>query len=324
MSTTRKEFIVKSLAAATGFSTGLTALTDNFTSKRAAPNRRQAESIQVGIFSKHLQWLDSYESMAETAAEIGFDGVDLTVRNGGHVLPENAARDLPRAVKAVRDAGLEVLMMTTGISSVDEEHTETVLKTASDLGIPNYRTGGFRYSDDQTFNQNLDTIKGELSRLAQLNEQLEIQADIQNHDGSSFAASILDTYIVLEDIGSEWLGAQYDVRHATVEGSDSWTVGLMAIHPHIGTLDIKDFIWEKDEGNDWADVPLGTGAVEWDNYFTLLKQYGITAPMSLHYEQPLGGANRGRSELTIPEEEVITAIQRDHDILRGWLNKYEL
>ena len=32
---------------------------------------------QICIFSKHLQWLD-YTGMAETAAEIRFDGLDLT------------------------------------------------------------------------------------------------------------------------------------------------------------------------------------------------------------------------------------------------------
>ena len=59
---------------------------------------------KVSVFSKHLQWLD-YEAMAELAAEIGFDGVDLTVRPKGHVLPERVDRDLPRAVDAVRKAG---------------------------------------------------------------------------------------------------------------------------------------------------------------------------------------------------------------------------
>ena len=78
---------------------------------------------KVCIFSKHLQWLD-YGPMAELAAEIGFDGVDLTVRPKGHVLPERVAQDLPRAVAAVRKAGLEVTMMTTGIADPADPLTE--------------------------------------------------------------------------------------------------------------------------------------------------------------------------------------------------------
>jgi len=52
----------------------------------------------ICIFSKHLQWLN-YDEMAETAAEIGFDGVGLTVRPRGHVLPEDAVRGLPQAAQ---------------------------------------------------------------------------------------------------------------------------------------------------------------------------------------------------------------------------------
>ena len=74
---------------------------------------------EVHVFSKHLQWLD-YEAMARAAADIGFDGVDLTVRPGGHVLPENVEVDLPRAVQAVRAKGLKADRITTAIVDPDE------------------------------------------------------------------------------------------------------------------------------------------------------------------------------------------------------------
>jgi len=63
------------------------------------------QPLKISIFSKHLQWLD-YRGMAQTAAEIGFDGIDLTVRAGGHVLPARVQEDLPKAAKAVRKGGL--------------------------------------------------------------------------------------------------------------------------------------------------------------------------------------------------------------------------
>src|SRR5665811_2152902 len=60
---------------------------------------------KIHLFSKHLQWLD-YSEMATTAKQIGFDGIDLTVRPKGHVLPENVDTDLPKAVEAIRKSGL--------------------------------------------------------------------------------------------------------------------------------------------------------------------------------------------------------------------------
>src|ERR1700737_1624160 len=60
--------------------------------------------LKIYIFSKHLQFLN-YKDMAEAAAEMGFDGVDLTLRPRGHVLPENVEMDLPKAVEAMHKVG---------------------------------------------------------------------------------------------------------------------------------------------------------------------------------------------------------------------------
>jgi L-ribulose-5-phosphate 3-epimerase len=53
------------------------------------PLKNDKEAFKISIFSKHLQWLD-YKGMAKVLSEIGFDGTDLTLRPGGHVLPERA------------------------------------------------------------------------------------------------------------------------------------------------------------------------------------------------------------------------------------------
>jgi hypothetical protein len=57
------------------------------------------------LFSKHLPELD-WSALALATRDAGFGGVDLTVRPGGHVLPERAPDDLPRAIDAIRAAGL--------------------------------------------------------------------------------------------------------------------------------------------------------------------------------------------------------------------------
>ena len=49
---------------------------------------QETEPLDVNIFSKHLQFLD-YENTGQVAAQLGFSGVDLTVRPKGHVLPES-------------------------------------------------------------------------------------------------------------------------------------------------------------------------------------------------------------------------------------------
>ena len=83
--------------------------------------------------------------MAEAAAEIGFDGVDLTVRPNGHVLPQNAEKVLPLAVEHIKKNGLKADMMTTSINDPDNEFTEKILNTAAGNGIKTYRMGYWRY-----------------------------------------------------------------------------------------------------------------------------------------------------------------------------------
>ncbi|MGA3241771.1 MAG: sugar phosphate isomerase/epimerase, partial [Bryobacteraceae bacterium] len=78
--------------------------------------RTEGFAPQLVVFSKHLPDLN-YEELGKTAKELGFDGVDLTVRPKGHVPPERAAEDLPRAVDTLRKHGLSVPMITTEITS---------------------------------------------------------------------------------------------------------------------------------------------------------------------------------------------------------------
>lgn len=72
-----------------------------------AAKTQPANGLKICIFSKHFQWTDCKEEEA-LSAEIGFDGVNLTVRDGGHVLPERVEQDLHKAVETVRQAGLSV------------------------------------------------------------------------------------------------------------------------------------------------------------------------------------------------------------------------
>jgi len=92
------------------------------------------------------------------------------VRPRGHVLPERVEEDLPRAVDAAREAGVQVTMITTAITGVDDPHAETVLGTAARLGIGHYRMGYVRY--EAKVRKTLDTTVTRWRELASLNEGL--------------------------------------------------------------------------------------------------------------------------------------------------------
>ena len=273
---------------------------------------------KINVFSKHLQWLD-YSEMAKVAADIGFDGVDITARPNGHVLPENVETDLPRVVDAVRNQGLLADTITTGFNNVSDPYAEKTIKTAAGIGIKQYRMSWIKYDNSIGIDENLKKIIHQLSQLAEMNRHYGIRGDYQNHAGSSFGASVWDLWHVLKEVDSEWLGCRYDIRHATVEGTQSWVNGLMAIAPYIRSLDIKDFTWGTGERPKPVNVPLGTGIVDFSRYASLLSEQEIQGNMTMHFEYPLGGAERGRYELSISPAIIVSAMKKDLAFLKGLL-----
>jgi len=328
MKTSRREFIRKSILTTAGISSMLdaaAAVYDNGnTNCQHTHPPTDKEAFKISIFSKHLQWLD-YAEMARVAAGMGFEGVDLTVRPQGHVLPERVAEDLPRAVSAIRNAGMNVYMITTAINNADDPISETILKTASTVDIGHYRMGYFHYDEKISIDENLKHIKDQLNKLALLNKKYSIHGEYQNHSGSYFGAAIWDLHSVLQPINSPWLGSQYDINHATVEGANTWSIGFKLLKPYIKSIAVKDFQWTKKEGQ-WRIeyVPLGEGMVNFKEYFRLIKQYNVSVPISIHYEYPLGGAEHGDRTLTISREDAMAAMKRDLITLKKILTESKL
>lgn len=287
--------------------------------------KRNDKKFRICIFSKHLQWLD-YNGMAQTAAELGFDGVDLTVRRKGHVLPERVEDDLPKAVEAIKAAGIEPLMIVTDINDPDDPNTEKTLKTASGLGIKYYRLGYYVYSEDKSIASTLQEVKPKIRDLAAMNKHHNIHGACQNHSGSRYVgAPVWDLWELIKDLDPEYIGCQFDVRHATVEGAQAWPLHLRLMAKYIKNLAVKDFSWEM-LNNKWRIIncPLGDGAVDYDGYLQLLKKLSIAGPISVHYEYDLGGANRGETKLTIEKEKVLTAMRRDLEFLKIRLRENDL
>ncbi|MFQ6035629.1 MAG: sugar phosphate isomerase/epimerase family protein [Sedimentisphaerales bacterium] len=285
----------------------------------------RAKQMKVCIFSKHLQWLN-YQGMAETAADIGFDGVSLTVRPRGHVLPENVQTDLPKATEAAKKAGIEITTITTAITDPRDHHTESILKTASELGIRYYRMGYFRYEEAKSIPSKLAEVKPILRDLAAMNKHYAIFGGYQNHAGSKYVgAAVWDLWQLLKDLDRRWIGCQFDIRHATVEGGTVWPIHFRLLSPYIKMIVAKDFRWVK-KGKTWKteNCPLGEGMVDFTRYFKMLKQAKISGPISLHLEYPLGGAEKGAKQLTIKKEEVLAAMRRELKVLRGWLRQADL
>ncbi|NJB69716.1 sugar phosphate isomerase/epimerase [Saonia flava] len=271
----------------------------------------QENKLPIHIFSKHLQFLD-YRSAGEIAAKIGFAGLDLTVRPNGHVLPKDVEKVLPKAITDIKKGGSSCSLMTTAIESVRNERDMAVLKTAATLGIKFYRSNWFNYNGETSMPEALLNYQQEVSDLSKINKELGLVGCYQNHAGTRVGASLWEVAKLLETADPSHFGVQYDIRHATVEGGLSWENGLKLIQEHIKTIVVKDFKWGLVDG-EWTTVntPIGGGMVDFKTYFGLLKKYNIQAPVILHMEYNLGGAEHGRTALTVDKKVVFEAMKKD-------------
>ncbi len=313
----RRDFIKTTMAGAAGI--GLTQ--NSIAAELLIPVARSP----IHIFTKCLQFLN-YDEMAATVAEMGFDGADLTVRPGGQVLPENVKTDLPKAMKALRQAGVTSQMIATGINNPEDPLTYAILETMADEGIKYYRMGYLDYDTKKSIPENLDIHKTIFEKLENLNRKFGVCGNYQNHSGTKVGGPVWDLYDLLKERNPEYIGVQYDIRHATVEGGFSWPLGMRLLAPWIRTTDIKDFVWSKNPKEKWQikNVPLGEGTVDFDKYFTLYKILNIKAPASIHYEYDLGGAEHGKLHPTMARASINSFLKKDITFLKEQFKKFDL
>ena len=275
------------------------------------------DRLHINMYSRHLQFLE-YGAMAEVVKDMGFDGVDLTVRPGGHVEPQQVNTKLAEALGAIRERGLSAESITTNVLDSTDPIGIGVLEEASKQGVKLYRMGYLKFPEGYSVDGGITFLNGEIKRLVLLNERLGLAAAFHNHASNDVRAAIWDIWHLLENTNPRYIGCQYDIRHATVEGAVSWKTGLRLISSRINSIVLKDFVWEKKEGR-WTikNVPLGQGMVDFPAFFRELKEYKINVPVTIHCEYDLGGAERGARTLEgITADEVYSAIQKDLEYAR--------
>jgi L-ribulose-5-phosphate 3-epimerase len=320
----RRDFV--STLALAGAALPLASVTDAVAAKtpRGAATAKSTNSpTAIHVFSKPLHWM-SHRDAATLIAECGYGGIDYTVRVAqGHVLPEKVEEELPRAVDAAHAAGLKVEMITTEITDAREPRTEKVLRTAARVGVKCYRFGNWNYDAKLGIWPTLEKLNPAFKALAALNESVGIHGAIQNHAGTRVGAAVWDLHELLRDLDPRWIGVQYDIRHAVMEGGQSWPLALKLLRPWIRCLDIKDFKWQQSPGKGVADnVPLGEGVVPFDAFFKLVRELNITGPMSVHFEYPPFERAPGPLSDAEKRKQFAAYLRKDLQALKGWIAKY--
>lgn len=211
------------------------------------PPAAETGKLKVDAYSRHLQWLRDPDEIADAVIEMGFDGLDITVRPyPGHVDPEKVAEQLPPFVKTIRKHGLLVRTITCPITDADSPRAEQILQTASSLGITHYWWGTFRYEPGKPVMPQLEALKPRVAKLAALNAKYKMTAMYHTYSGSgTVGAAIWDLLYVLKNFEPAQVGFHYDIGHMTnAGGNGTWALNMRAAGPYIAGISAKDSVFE--------------------------------------------------------------------------------
>jgi sugar phosphate isomerase/epimerase len=300
----RREFITRTVAAASTAALCGTGALPVFSAEQWPPS--------VVVFSKIYQELKlTFEEAATLTAEAGLDGIDCPVRPGGEILPELAAREMPEYAAALKKRGLQMPLLTTGLTSVASPYTQDILQTAKQLGVQYYRLGFTNKQADAPPGKQVNEVRAKLKDLARLNKELGLGAVLENHSSSGrgyVGGDLSEMYEVVKDFDPAQIGVAFDIGHAMIAHGDEWRRHFEQLKSHLKVAYVKDIKPGK------GFVRFGEGALASNGYFKLLKGMGCRTPVCLHIE--FDWSDKGKSKTRAA---LLQALQESTQVLRRWL-----
>ena len=266
----------------------------------------------VVAFEKVIQTLP-YDRMGEELAKMGFDGIEATIRKGGHIEQKNAEKEVPKMVADLAKNDQKAHLVATRISEITPEN-EKFLKVLKAHGITRYRTDYYRYDLERDMLPQVEEHAKKARELAAWNRENGMQAIYQLHSGAKLLGGLSwDLALLLKDIDPKEIGIGFDLRHVRTDSGLSYRAAAQVIRKHTQAIYVKDARWGGERSNKLKSVPLDTGFVD-QKTFDDARKGQDPMPISLHMEW-------GKSSIypAGDVEEALAYISRDMKKLKSWL-----
>ncbi len=249
-----------------------------------------------------------YDELGPVLKSLEVDGCDLAVFPGSHIRPEHLDLDVERAIEAITGVGLDVPVLTTNYTSLSDNSIRTVAGFASEMGIPLFRAGHWKYPPAAPVETRLAEVQRDMAGLAALARMANMAVAIQNVPGQ-VGGDIWDTHMLIRGMDARTIGYDYDAGYAAEAGGLSSNVALRLALPRIKMVTARDFYWSR-EGGAWKRVacPLGEGMVDWPALFKALAGARFAGPVSVTVDyQPADDLGAVRHDVAFLRKQVAAA-----------------
>ena len=273
--------------------------------------------MEYCVFSKHFQTMKA-EELGKTLTQIGVNGVDLTVREGGHIQPARVKNELPRFQEILGTQGIKISMLTTAIVEMNDEARD-IIEVCAKSNIKYIKLGYWIYKGFGYYEKQAEEVKKALARLQPVFRDNGVKAGFHNHSGMCMGLNANHILRLIEDCDPEVIGVYYDVGHSIIEGSDcGWMMDMDIAKERLFMIAVKDMAWFRLGGANepkkgWVRkmVPLEAGLTDWKKFVECLKQLKFNGPISFHSEY-----QGGHSWKDLSAEEVVEQTTRDVNYFR--------
>jgi sugar phosphate isomerase/epimerase len=213
-----------------------------------------SHSIEWSVFTKPWKTL-SLGELGAYVKGLGFDGIELPVRPGYQVEPENVGRDLPKAAKELAGAGIK-------IHSIAGNTDEATIAACGAAGVPIIRTMG-RMPRDQKYLEMEAKLQAEYEALVPALDKAGVTIGVQNHC-DDFVTSAIGLRHLMERFDRTHIAAVWDVAHCALNGEDP-ELAVDIVWDHLCLVNFKNAFWRLRTGPE-------AERAEWQHYWTTGRQ----------------------------------------------------
>lgn len=208
------------------------------------------ENVVFSVFTKPWK-TQSIAELGELVKGFGFDGIELPVRPGFQVEPENIVRDLPKAAKQLSALGAKIY-------SVAGPTDEATIVACAEAGVPVIRTMA-SISREEGYLAGEARYQEQYDALVPLLEKHGVTIGVQNHC-DWFVANAVGLRSLLGKYDPRHVAAVWDAAHEALNGCLP-ELAIDTIWSHLCMVNLKNAIWSR------TNDPEAEYA-EWTHYWT--------------------------------------------------------
>lgn len=211
-----------------------------------------SDGVVFSVFTK--SWKSPAPELAKFVRGLGFSAIELPVRPGYQVEPENVERDLPKVAKQFTDCGVQ-------IASIAGPTDERTLAACAAAGVPTIRV--MVQIGDAGYLATVAQVQREYDAMVPLLEKHKVRIGVQNHC-DRFVCNATGLRHLVEKYDPRHIGIVWDAGHNGINGEDP-EMALDIVWSHLCVVNLKNAFWHRMNGPEAEHV-------QWRPYWTTGRQ----------------------------------------------------